>query len=326
MTTALTAPHAGSAATQARRWWALAVLASVQFMIVANLTTVNVALPSVQVDLHLTGAGLAWAVNAYLLAAGGVLLLGGRLGDLLGRRRVLGWGTALFAAASLAAGAAQDTVMLVASRFAQGLGVALAAPAALSLVAVLFPAGKNRARALGVWGGLGALGGVAGLLLAGLLTDMVSWRWVFLVNLPVAVMALALLPRLVDESHAPGGRLDLAGAVLATGGLVAVVAGLLAASSRPWNDPRVLGPQLGGLAALTTFVLVERRAPDPLLPPRFFASPVRSIAALAMTLMTGTMAAMFLLLSLYMSTVLGYSPLSVGMAYLPFCAVLVVAL
>lgn len=326
MTTALTAPHAGSAATQARRWWALAVLASVQFMIVANLTTVNVALPSVQADLHFTGAGLAWAVNAYLLAAGGVLLLGGRLGDLLGRRRVLGWGTALFAAASLAAGAAQDTVMLVASRFVQGLGVALAAPAALSLVAVLFPAGRDRARALGVWGGLGALGGVAGLLLSGLLTDMVSWRWVFLVNLPVAVMALALLPRLVDESHAPGGRLDLAGAVLATGGLVAVVAGLLAASSRPWNDPRVLGPQLGGLAALTTFVLVERRAPDPLLPPRFFASPVRSIAALAMTLMTGTMAAMFLLLSLYMSTVLGYSPLSVGMAYLPFCAVLVVAL
>jgi EmrB/QacA subfamily drug resistance transporter len=326
MTTALTEPHAGSGAAHARRWWALALLASVQFMIVANLTTVNVALPSVQVDLHLTGAGLAWAINAYLLAAGGVLLLGGRLGDLLGRRRVLAWGTALFAAASLAAGAAQDTVMLVASRFAQGLGVALAAPAALSLVAVLFPAGRNRARALGVWGGLGALGAVAGLLLSGLLTGMVSWRWVFLVNLPVAAVALAFLPRLVDESHAPGGRLDLAGAVLATGGLVAVVAGLLAASSRSWGDPGVLGPQLGGLAALTAFALVERRAPDPLLPPRFFASPVRSIAALAMTLMTGAMAAMFLLLTLYMSTVLEYSPLSVGIAYLPFCAVLVVAL
>jgi MFS family permease len=326
MTTALTEPGTGSGATHARRWWALAVLASVQFMIVANLTVVNVALPSVQVDLHLTGAGLAWVVNAYLLAAGGVLLLGGRLGDLLGRRRVLVWGTALFAAASLAAGAAQDATTLVASRFAQGLGVALAAPAALSLVAVLFPGGRDRARALGVWGGLGALGAVAGLLLSGLLTDLVSWRWVFLVNLPVAVVALALLPRLVDESHAPGGRLDLAGAVLATGGLVAVVAGLLAASSRPWGDPGVLGPLLGGLAALTALVLVERRAPDPLLPPRFFASPARSVAALAMTLMTGAMAAMFLLLTLYMSTTLEYSPLSVGIAYLPFCAVLVVAL
>jgi EmrB/QacA subfamily drug resistance transporter len=326
MTTALTELHAGSAVTQARRWWALAVLASVQFMIVANLTTVNVALPSIQTDLHLSGAGLAWAVNAYLLAAGGVLLLGGRLADLLGRRRMLALGTALFAAASLAAGAAQDTAMLVASRFAQGLGVALAAPAALSLVAVLFPGGRDRARALGVWGGLGALGGVAGLLLSGLLTELVGWRWVFLVNLPVAVAALALLPRLVDESHAPGGRLDLAGAVLATGGLVAVVAGLLAASSRSWGAPGVLGPQLGGVAALTALVLVERRAPDPLLPPRFFASPVRSLAALAMTLMTGAMAAMFLLLSLYLSTVLGYSPLSVGIAYLPFCAVLVVAL
>jgi predicted MFS family arabinose efflux permease len=204
--------------------------------------------------------------------------------------------------------------------------VALAAPAALSLVAVLFPGGRERARALGVWGGLGALGAVAGLLLSGLLTGMVSWRWVFLTNLPIAVVALVLLPRLVDESHAPGGRLDLAGTVLATGGLVAVVAGLLAASSRSWGDPGVLGPQLGGLAALAAFALVERRAPDPLLPPQFFASPVRSIAALSMTLMTGAMAAMFLLLSLYMSTVMNYSPLSVGIAYLPFCAVLVVAL
>jgi EmrB/QacA subfamily drug resistance transporter len=326
MTTALAQSGTGAGATHARRWWALAVLASVQFMIVANLTTVNVALPSAQAELHLTGAGLAWAVNAYLLAAGGVLLLGGRLGDLLGRRRVLAWGTALFAAASLAAATAQDSVMLVGSRFAQGLGVALAAPAALSLVTVLFPAGRDRARALGVWGGLGALGGVAGLLLAGLLTDMVGWRWVFLINLPVAAVALALLPRLVDESHAPGGRLDLAGAVLATGGLGAVVAGLLAASSRSWGDPGVVGPQLGGLAALTALVLVERRAPDPLLPPRYFTSRARSIAALAMTLMTGAMAAMFLLLSLYMSTVLGYSPLSVGVAYLPLCAVLVVAL
>jgi hypothetical protein len=169
--------------------------------------------------------------------------------------------------------------------------VALAAPAALSLVAVLFPGGRERARALGVWGGLGALGAVAGLLLSGLLTGMVSWRWVFLTNLPIAV-----------------------------------VAGLLAASSRSWGDPGVLGPQLGGLAALAAFALVERRAPDPLLPPQFFASPVRSIAALSMTLMTGAMAAMFLLLSLYMSTVMNYSPLSVGIAYLPFCAVLVVAL
>ena len=326
MTTVLTEPGGGAGTAQARRWWALAVLASVQFMIVANLTTVNVALSSVQADLHLTGAGLAWIVNAYLLAAGGVLLLGGRLGDLLGRRRMLRWGTGLFAAASLAAAAAQDTVMLVASRFAQGLGVALAALAALSLVAVLFPAGRDRARALGVWGGLGALGAVAGLLLSGLLTDLVSWRWVFLVNLPVAVVALVLLPRLVDESHAPGGRLDLAGVVLATGGLVAVVAGLLAASSRPWGDLGVLGLLLGGLAALCALVLVERRASDPLLPPRFFASRVRSIATLAMTLMTGAMAAMFLLLTLYMSTVLQYSPLSVGIAYLPLCAVLMVAL
>jgi MFS family permease len=302
------------------------MLASVQFMIAANSTVVNVAAPWMRADLHLTGAGLAWAVNAYLLAAGGVLLLGGRLGDLLGRRRVFGWGTALFAAASLGAGAAHNAPTLIASRFAQGLGVALAAPSALSLVVVLFPGGRDRARALAVWGGLGALGAVAGLLLSALLTDAVSWRWAFLVSPPVAFVALALHRWLVDESRAPGGRLDLAGAVLITGGLVAVVAGLLGASSRSWGDPWVLGPLLGGAAVLSAFVLVERAVADPLLPLRFFASPVRSVAVLAMTLMTAAMAAMFLLLTLHLSTVRGYPPLSIGIAYLPFSAALAVAL
>lgn len=309
-----------------RRWWALAVLASAQFMIVANITIVNIALSSVQAALRLSNAELAWVVNAYLLAAGGIMLLGGRLGDLLGRRRVFGSGMVLFAAASLAAGAAQNPAMLVACRFAQGVGVALAAPAALALVVVLFPAGMDRARALGVWGGLGALGSVAGLLLSGLLTDLVGWRWVFLVNVPVAALVLAVLPRLVDESHAPGGRLDLTGAIMVTGGLVSVVAGLLAASSHSWGEVVVLRPLLGGAAVLAVFVLVELRAPDPLLPPAFFANRVRLIAALAVAVMTSAMAVMFLLLTLYMSNVLGFRPLTVALGYLPFSASLGAAL
>ncbi len=295
-------------------------------MIAANVTVANVALPWAQADLRLTSASLAWVINAYLVAAGGVLLLGGRLGDLFGRRRVFGWGTALFAAASLGAGAAPDAPTLVASRFGQGLGVALAAPAALSLVLVAFPAGPDRTRALAVWAASAPLGAVAGLLLSAVLTEVVGWRWVFLINLPVAIVALAFHRWLVNESHAPGGRLDLAGAVLVTSGLVAVVAGLLAASSRSWGDPRVLGPLLGGAAVLAAFVLVERAAADPILPLPFYADTARSVAALAMTLMTGAMAAMFLLLTLYLSTVRGSTPLSIGVAYLPFSAMLAFAL
>src|SRR5438874_5429748 len=185
-----------------RRWKALAVLALVQFMIVIDITVVNVALPSIQRALHFSGSGLAWIVDGYALMAGGLLLLGGRAGDLLGRRRLFLIGTALFAVASFTSGAAQNQTMLILSRFAQGAGEALASPAALALVVLLFTDGKERTRALGIWSGLAGLGGTVGVLISGLIVNFISWRWIFFVNVPIAAVAIALVPGLVSESKA----------------------------------------------------------------------------------------------------------------------------
>src|SRR5213593_4449452 len=185
-----------------RRWKALFVLALVQFMIVIDITVVNVALPSIQKALHFSGSGLAWIVDGYALMAGGLLLLGGRAGDLLGRRRLFLAGTVVFGIASFTSGAAQNQTMLIASRFAQGAGEALASPAALALVVLLFTEAKERTRALGIWSGLAGLGGTAGVLISGLIVNFISWRWIFFVNIPIAAVAIALVPGLVSESRA----------------------------------------------------------------------------------------------------------------------------
>ncbi|MDP9866379.1 MULTISPECIES: MFS transporter [Streptosporangium] len=313
-------PDGTAAAPDPRRWRALAVLALVQFMFTVDSSIVNIALPSVQRDLGASTEGLAWVVNAYVVTAGGLLLLGGRLADLWGRRRVFLAGTAVFALASLASGVAGSTGMLVAGRFGQGLGEALAAPAALSMIVLMFPDGRERARALAIWGGLSGLGATAGVLLSGALTELAGWRWVFFVNLPVAAVALLLAPRLVDARPGAGGRrVDWAGAVLVTGGLIALISGLLAAGRNGWGAPVVLLPLGAGLAALAASAVVETRSAAPLVPPRFLASRVRLSANLATITLTSGMAATMFLLTLYMQNVLGYQPLATGLAYLPFC-------
>src|SRR5438876_5529643 len=232
-------PDIGSSEPDPRRWKALAVLALVQFMIVIDITVVNVALPSIQRALHFSGGGLAWIVDGYALMAGGLLLLGGRAGDLLGRRRLFLIGSALFAVASFTSGAAQNQTMLIMSRFAQGAGEALASPAALALVVLMFTDSKERTRALGIWSGLAGLGGTAGVLISGLIVNFISWRWIFFVNLPIAAVALALIPGLVSESKAArtSRRVDVPGAVLVTGGVLALIDGFLAASRQSWGSP-----------------------------------------------------------------------------------------
>ncbi|MGS2645442.1 MFS transporter [Streptosporangium sp. G12] len=312
---------AGDGAADPRRWRALAVLATVQFMFTVDSSIVNVALPSLQRDLGASTADLAWVVNAYVVTAGGLLLLGGRLADLWGRRRLFLLGTAIFALASLASGLAANTGMLVASRFGQGLGEALAAPAALSIIVLTFRDGREKARALAIWGGLSGLGATVGVLLSGALTELAGWRWIFLINLPVAAVALLLAPRLVKAR--PGGgdgrRVDWAGAVLVTTGLIALISALLSAGQAGWSTSTTLLPLGAGLAALAAFLVVQARAASPLVPPRFFASRVRLSANLATVTLASGMAATMFLLTLYMQNVLGYRPLATGLAYLPFC-------
>jgi EmrB/QacA subfamily drug resistance transporter len=316
-----------SDAADRRRWLALAALALVQFTIVIDNTIVNVALPSIKDELGFTTSGLAWVINGYLLTAGGLLLLGGRISDLAGRRRMFLAGAALFAVASFVCGAAPTAEVLVAARFAQGAGEALASPAALSIIALLFTSPGERAKALGIWGGLAGMGATVGVLLSGVLTDLASWRWIFFINLPFALIALLLVPRLVTESRASvrPRQTDLTGAVLVTTGLIAVVHGLLSATRHDWTSLAVLVPLVGGTLALAAFVLVEHRSAEPLVPLRFFANRTRVSANVGTVFMIGVMAAMFLLLTLYMQDVLNYSPLRTGLAYLPFCFLFVAA-
>lgn len=307
-----------------RRWWALTVLALVQFTIFMDGTVVNVALPTVAQELGLGPAGLAWVVNGYLLTAGGLLLFGGRLSDVAGRRRMFLTGTVIFGLASLSCALAPSGEALIAGRFAQGVGEALASPAALSIIALLFTDPRERAKALGVWGGLAGGGATMGLLLGGTVTELAGWRWLFAINVPFAVAALLAVPRLVDADRTRRlSRLDLSGAVLVTGGVTAVVAGVLAAAEGGWSAPRVFVLLVLGLAALGAFILVEARSPAPLVPLRFFAERTRVCANLASVFLIGVLSAMFLLLTLYLQNVLGYSALHTGLAYLPFSATFV---
>src|SRR6058998_2199214 len=229
MTTTSAADTSATAAADPRRWKALGILGLIQFMLILDVTVVNVALPRIQDDLGFSRSGLAWVVNGYVLMAGGLLLLGGRLADILGRRRVFLFGVAVFAVASATCGAAVDPGMLVVSRFLQGAGEAFAAPASLGLIALLFPDPLERVKALGLWGGIAGLGGTSGTVISGALVNYVSWRWIFFVNLPVALIALVAVPRLVSESRMvrDARRPDVLGAITATAGMVAVVDGLL---------------------------------------------------------------------------------------------------
>jgi EmrB/QacA subfamily drug resistance transporter len=305
-----------------RRWRALVVLASMQFMLALDLTVVLVALPKMQTDLHFSHSGLAWVINGYVLTAGGFLLLGGRLSDMFGRRRLFLAGVLVFGAASATCGAAVSSSMLVASRFAQGTGEALAAPAALGMIPVLFPDSRERLKALGVWFGFSGIAGTSGPVISGALTG-VDWRWIFYLNLPVVVFAVLVVPRVLPESQMvrEGHRIDLPGAVTATGGLVAVVYGLLQASSHSWGSWQVLLPLLGALALLAVAAVVEARSPDPLIPMRFLANRTRVTANVLSMITWAVFVGYVVLLNLYLEQVLNYSPLRTGLLNLPLAVI-----
>lgn len=308
------------AAPDPRRWKALGVLGLIQFMLILDVTVVNVALPRIQHDLGFSQAGLAWVVNGYVLMAGGLLLLGGRLADILGRRRLFLLGVGLFAIASATCGAAVNPGMLVVSRFLQGAGEALAAPASLGLIALLFPDPRERMKALGMWGGIAGLGGTSGTVISGVLVDLASWRWIFFINLPVALAALVMVPRLVSESRMvrEAQRPDYAGALTGTGGLIAVVDGLLQAATHPWGSAQVLLPLLGGLALLALMVWIEMRSDAPLIPLEFFANRTRVVTNFVTLFFSSAFFSYFFLLTLFEQLVLDYSPLKGGLSYLPF--------
>jgi EmrB/QacA subfamily drug resistance transporter len=309
--------------------WALVLICVAQLMVVLDSTIANIALPFIGKDLDISGANLSWVVTGYALAFGGLLLLGGRLGDLFGRRRVFMIGVALFAVASALGGIAQNEAMLLGSRGLQGVGAALASPTALALITTTFPAGPQRNRAFSVFAAMSGIGAAIGLILGGWLTNLDpgwGWRLTFLINVPIGLAAAFFAPKLLPDSDHHAGELDLPGAVLGTAGLLALVFGITrtgnvdTATRQPygWGDPTALTFIIGGVVMLIAFILIERRIKHPLLPLNIFASRPRAVAFVSMMITPAAMFAMFFFLSLYVQDVMGYSPLRTGFAFLPF--------
>jgi EmrB/QacA subfamily drug resistance transporter len=306
---------------------ALAVIATAQLMVVLDATVVNVALPRIQAALGFSGSGLEWVVNAYALAFGGLLLLGGRAGDLLGRRRMFVTGLLVFSVASLAGGLATSQAWLLAARAVQGIGGAIVAPAALALIATTFPAGPPRSRAMGVYAAMSAAGGAAGLLAGGLLVTYASWRWVLFVNVPVGIaVALAALAVLPGTARRPG-RLDLPGAITGTGGVAALVYGLSNAATSPdgtshWGDGKVIAALTAGVVLLAAFAVIETRSRQALLPVRLLRSRDRVGANLIMLGVGTAIFGVFFFVTLFVQEVWGYSALRTGLAFLPLTVAL----
>jgi EmrB/QacA subfamily drug resistance transporter len=308
-----------------RRWLALGLLAVTQFMVILDQTVVTIALPSMGSDLGVPQAGLSWIVNAYVLAFGGLLMLGGRACDLLGRRRILVWGLALFAGASLVGGFAPNLPVLVCARVAQGIGAALLSPAALAALAGIFPAGPDRNRAMGIWAGAAGSGGAVGVLLGGLLTSGAGWHWVFWINVPVGVIGAALAPLFVDADvrAATRPRLDLPGAISVTVGATLLVFGFSQGETAGWASPLSIGSLVAAVAALALFVVVELRSTHPLMSLRIFRIRPLAVANAAMVLFAAGIYALMFFLSLWLQQVLGYSAIQAGLAYIPLAAGLV---
>ncbi len=300
-----------------RKWLALALLSVVQFMVVLDIAIVNVALPSIKVDLGFSQENLQWVISAYALVFGGFLLLGGRAADLLGRRRIFLAGLVVFTLASLFAGLAWSEGSLIAARAVQGLGAAVISPAALSILSTTFTEGRERNIALGVWGAVGGFGAAAGVLLGGILTDALSWEWIFFVNVPVGALAFVLTPFLLAESRDARARsFDTPGAALVTAGLSSLVYAITQAGEQGWTSGRTIAFFAVGLGLLAGFVGWERRHPEPLM--RFGLLRTRTVsgANVAGFIMGTAMFSMFLMLTLYMQQVLGYSAMKTGVAYL----------
>ncbi|UXU88578.1 DHA2 family efflux MFS transporter permease subunit [Burkholderia sp. S-53] len=302
-----------------KRWYALIVLCLGVLMIVLDSTIVNVALPSISTDLHFTETALVWVVNAYLLTFGGCLLLGGRLGDLYGQRRMFLAGLVVFTLASLACGLAQSQTMLIAARAVQGLGGAVVSAVSLSLIMNLFTEPGERARAMGVYGFVCAGGGSIGVLLGGLLTSSLSWHWIFLVNLPIGIAVYAMCVALLPRMRAPAGtaRLDVAGAITVTASLMLAVYGIVGGNEAGWLSTQTVALIGAAVALLALFIAIEARAAHPLMPLTLFAARNVALANAIGVLWAAAMFAWFFLSALYMQRVLGYVPLQVGLAFLP---------
>jgi EmrB/QacA subfamily drug resistance transporter len=310
-----------------RRWIALALLCVAQFVVVLDASIVNVALPTIGSALDFSQDNLSWVVNAYVLTFGGFLLLGGRMADLLGRRRVFMGGLVLFALASLAGGLASTDGQLIAARAVQGLGAAILSPAALSIITTTFRDGAERNKALGAWGAVAGSGGAAGVLLGGILTEYAGWEWVLWVNVPIGLIAAAIAPRLIAESRQDSGTrsFDIAGAISVTAGLALLVYALVEAPDAGWESGQTIGLLAGALALLAAFVAVERRSDAPLVPFSIFR--IRTLTgANVVGLLTGaSLFSMFFFISLYMQNVLGYSAIKAGLSYLPLAVTIILA-
>src|SRR5437868_416450 len=306
----------------------LALVAVAQFMVVLDATVVNVALPTIKGDVGFSEQSLSWVLNAYTLIFGGFLLLGGRLADGLGRRRLFMAGIALFAGASLICGVSQSEGMLLAARGLQGLGGALVSPAALSIILTTFAEGSERNRALAVWGAIAGAGGAVGLLLGGVIVELLSWRWVFFINVPIGAAVLALAPRIIPESRAETGRsggYDAEGAVAITLGTIALVFTLIKADTWGWSSARTLGGLALAAALVAAFVIIERRHDDPLIPLRIFSNRGLAASDATMLAIAAALFGVFFFCTLYLQQALGYSALKTGVAYLPLSLSIIVA-
>ncbi|MDP9347232.1 MAG: MFS transporter, partial [Actinomycetota bacterium] len=313
--------------TSRTKWLALALLATTQFVIILDASIVNVALPSIGRALDFAQDDLAWVVNAYTLTFGGFLLLGGRLADLLGRRRLFIIGLIVFSLASLLGGLAQSDLWLIAARALQGLGAALVSPAALSIVTNTFAEGAERNKALGVWGAVAGSGGAAGVLLGGVLTEYLGWEWVLFVNVPIGLLMAFLAPRLLQESLDEGREraFDVTGAVLVTAGLALLVYTLVDANKVGWDSTQTIGLAALALVLLAGFVAVEARTSHPLVPFSIFRLRTLRGADIVSLLIAMSLFSMFFFISLYLQQVLGYDALKAGFAYLPLALTIIVS-
>jgi EmrB/QacA subfamily drug resistance transporter len=319
--------HPLHSAPGGHRWLALALLAMAEFVVVLDASIVNIALPSIGRGLHFSLANLSWVVNAYVLTFGGFLLLGGRIADLLGRRRVFTVGLGVFSLASLAGGLAQSEASLIAARAIQGLGAAMLAPAALSLVTATFREGSERNKALSIWGAVAGSGAAAGVLLGGVLTSALGWRSVLFVNVPIGIAAIIMTPRLIAESRGDVANrsFDLPGAATVTAGLSALVYALVRATTVGWGSPQTIGVLAVAAVMLIAFVVIERRSDAPLVPFAFFRNRNVSAANATMLAVGAALIGLFYFLSLYLQKVLGYSAITAGISQLPLAVGIVVA-
>jgi EmrB/QacA subfamily drug resistance transporter len=313
-------------APHARRGLALALLAGAQLMIVLDATIVNIALPDMGTALHISETSLSWVMNAYMLTFGGLLLLGGRFGDLFGRRRLLALGLIVFTVASLLGGFATNEGLLLAARALQGVGGAMVAPAVLSLVTTTFEEGPERNKAFGVYAAVSGMGSAIGLLMGGVLVEYLSWRWVMFVNVPIGIALVAALPLAIPDDAKIGekamwrGRLDIPGALTSTLGVTALVYGVIRAADKSWSDGLTIGSLFLSVVLIAAFIAIELKVERPLMPMRLFRNRNRSASYVVMALAAGGMMGAFFFITLYMQIVAGYSPIKAGLAYLPLCA------